>query len=212
MYKQQIAECRSDMAARSNDINDTILNGEIAVKVIRFPTGKGIGPGSYYRAAPASKPSHNLQGVKQFQDLKSTSKQKRDTSQVISSFYETEHSDITKILDNSKDISGSSQVLLKIGKCSLATPNKSMKGKSVFSSKSRVQSPITINVSEVCSQTVTTDNESKDLEEGDLTPASIVRKCKDPILIEYSKLAPRNQEDCRKNVVTPDFRENAQCC
>ncbi len=131
--KEQMAECRSDVTVKGRDINDSILNGEVAVKIIRVPTGRLIGPGTYEQDngmyETRTKDSHNLKGDRQFRELVSIKNRRspqkgKEASRLITTFYEeTGKESLTRMFRNADQ--------------SLLTPNKS----GVWKSASRYPTP-----------------------------------------------------------------------
>jgi len=212
MYENQLMECRGAMSAKENNVNEVILSGDVAVKVIRVATGKAVGPGSYYPPSPKWTNSHNLKGVKQFQELTVRQSLKKDTSQIISTFYESKKSDLTKILNSSKEFINTSHISIskKSSVSPWRTPVRSPAKRAV---PVMVQAkPLSPDTSEICDQTVTTDDGSKILTNVSRTISVCkekegkgVQKSNEAILIEPVKVI---QNECfRKKTVTPVFNK-----
>ena len=226
LCKERLAECRSDLPLFSNDINDTILRGDVIVKIIRNTTGKELGPGTYELEKidkSKLKGTHNIKGNKQFQDLsmigsrKQSANKSRDkeTARLVSSFYETSKTSLSNIF---KEAEKCSQALISPHKSSILKLSNQCR-----SAPSAKQFRPLLNESEnfTCNQTITTTNESKDticmgsIKELDISPKgrpwSQEKGCA-PILIEYSRLARTERENIRKDVVTPEFQNVISSC
>ena len=168
MYREKLNECRKDAMTHEKTANDAIINGDFVVKVLRVATGKNLGPGAYPTPANGigqGQTSYNIKGTKQFQGLdsigKSSStilnKSQRDADKLVSSFYESAKSDLTKIFQSvnepTKKVSSTSKP-------------------SMFQLNGPVWKNRHINISmgdgesQLCNQTSTTANESKDASKG----------------------------------------------
>ncbi len=184
-HQLQMADCRDDGATLGGrDLNDSILSGNVAVKVIRVPTGRLVGPGSYEPDKPRVAGSYNLKGEKRFQELSRKSPANRGNA--------TFRTNISRILKNSSE--------------NLTIPPEiedKPRSRPSFSRLLNIRNEVATSTRE--SQNTTESSESSAC----VQPVREFRACPSPRSStrpkEYYRLLFPAGKSSRENVVTPNF-------
>jgi hypothetical protein len=208
IYKKKLGECDREQDKGTKGINDTILSGDVAIKVLRIATGKNLGPGVYRtdKSTMEKKSSHNIKSNKQYQDLNKIAKlkpsvSKMKASQLMSTFFQSERQTLSKIFHGDEE-----------SKKRLVSPRGSSKfnitSRSSLSSNQPENQRYNITQAEaesqICNQTNTTINESKEIGLQKLIEDKDTFSEQVPINHENS-ISPNTREMIR-NVATPEFQ------
>ena len=143
-----------------------MLSGDVVVKVLRVATGKNIGPGTYPVAntdMAQRQKSHNIKGVKHFQDLESIGKRKRslprpnenEEQKLVDSFYDLQKTSLHQLFQGESSTKGAD-------KCSLFQVNRRNSPAWTKRGQARYNISLKDSESQVCNQTITTANESRE--------------------------------------------------
>lgn len=178
--------------------------------MLRIPTSKNIGPGVYCieKNTLEKKSSYNIKANKQYQDLNKIAKLKPSMSkmkatQLMSSFFETEKQTLSKIFHGEDEL----KKRLVSPRASSSKFNLSSRCSPV-SNKSENQRYNNITQpeaeSQICNQTNTTINESKEIGIQKLIEDKDTFSEQVPVNHENS-ISPNTREMIR-NVATPEFQ------
>jgi len=114
-YKDQMRQLSPDRAPTDNSVSNSILNGDVIVKILRVGAGRNLGPGVYSVASKDKiqrQSSHNIKDLRQYQELDKVGKRKnspmnkkeRDARKLVDSFYDSQKNSFIQMFQEDEKI------------------------------------------------------------------------------------------------------------